>query len=184
MSPNPVLPPRRTKRGDEDPEEQGPKLPPEPQDVFTRLTPTMDRARGKIAEVGLRPYTVYFLTRRWSGDEVGVGEETVEWEELTPPPRVEVLRLSFVASTGGRLLDGAIRLTKVSRRYRLEHLRGQTIWADDPPVNERWCYGVIPRGQIHAELYRPVGEPILHALGWELILNPLNERIYGPKLDV
>jgi len=165
-----------------------PTLTPEtPKDTFTNLTPTMDRVRQRIADIGLRMYRVYFLTREWAGPRRNEGNlVSVTWDEITPPPKVKHLSAARVMSSGGKYQDGAVELTKISRGRRREELILKTIAGDDfnHPDNITYQFALVPRGQIFAELYTPASDAVLHPLSWSLILNPMRERVPGPDADV
>ena len=158
-------------------------LPDPPRDVFTSLTGTMDRAREAIASVGLRMYRVYFLVERWAG-QAGEGEPVARtFTEIAPAPKVRFLSAARIAASGGVYREGAVELTKITRSLRREQLLGQTEQGDRRARNERFSFALVPRGQIHAELYNPVGEPVLRPLEWTLVLNPITRRLPAPDID-
>lgn len=157
----------------------------QPQDVFSNLTSTMDAARQVIADVGLRTYRAFFVVERWSSEarDAGEGEpEEVTFEEILPPPDVVFFSAARIASSGGAYRDGAVELRKLSRSLRREQLLGHTEDGHRRPRTERFSYALIALGQVSAELFNPVGEPILEPLAWRITLNPVSRRIELPGL--
>jgi len=182
-----------------------------PNDVFSNLTPTMDAARGAIARVGLRLYRAFLVIETFSGDEVGEGDVERAFEEILPTPRVRHLSAARIASSGGAYRDGALELSKITRRMTLQKLLGQREqsdlvvpgFLDDPmggatggqvqpgvgavgdslPQNQRLFYGLLPRGQPLLELYKLVGQPVLFPLHWSLTVNPVNRRVPSPSSE-
>jgi hypothetical protein len=170
---------------DLDPGDSRPALPPLPTDTFSRLTKTMDRARRTFAKVGLRPYRVYLVAETFAV-EAGRGPGELTWDELDPSPQVFPLSMAYIASSGGRLMEGAVRLEDVSRERRLEELSLRTIFGDDLPKNMRGYYALVPKGQLLARFYKVAGEPILEPLGWRVTLNPWAGKasVPGPHVDL
>ena len=152
-----------------------------PNDIFTSLTPTMDRSRSVIAGLGLRLYRVYFVVETFE-TERGEGEATISFEELVPSPRVDFLSAARVANSGGAYLDGAVALTKISRTMRREQLLGLTESGDPRDKRERFTIGLVCRGQAHIDLYKPASQPVLEALAWKMVVNPVNRRMDAPGL--
>lgn len=183
MAQLPSVPPNPEDETQGGPEDQTPALPPQPTDLFTKLTPTMDAARGVLADLGLRPYRTYRLIEEFEG-EIGDGAVTRRvWDEIVPTPRVTILSAAYVAASGGRYLDGAVRLSLISRARRREELVGRTLFGDPLPKKQRFLYALVARGQVFAELYKVAGEPTLLPLSWTLTLNPVNRRIPGRDID-
>jgi hypothetical protein len=159
-------------------------LPPKPTDLFTRLTPVLDAARGVIQGLGLRPYRVYLLTERWTGPgpKEGILEELV-WDEVLPSPEVIHLSAARIASSGGQYQAGAVELRKISRERRREELLGRTRFGHALARHLSFYVAAVPKGQLFAELYNPASDPVLEPLAWRLVLNPVNRRIPAPHLD-
>lgn len=88
-------------------------------DVFRRLA---DRLRPLGAS--FRRITVTVRTRTWSGDRVGQGAATVS--DLALPFYVEVRQISAreIASSGGRLREGAVRIGPITPTYTVEGVSG------------------------------------------------------------
>lgn len=82
-----------------------------------KLVGVVDNVRRKIhSALGTRPWKVEIITRRWSGEERGVGTPTTTILELDPVPMVRRnTRDRF--GPAGKEADGSIVLTGVSLRY-------------------------------------------------------------------
>ena len=82
-----------------------------------KLIDVVDRVRRKIhSKLGTRPWSVAIVTRRWSGDERGVGTPTVSVLELDPTPHVARNSRDRLGPAG-REAAGTMVLTGVSLRY-------------------------------------------------------------------
>lgn len=155
----------------------GPDLIPEPIDnVITEASKVLDDARQVIADVGLRPYRTFFVLETFAA-RVGVGGViSREWAEILPPPRVRPSQ-PWAGSPAGYQVEGQMRVDRVKRTdYRIEDLKGQTLWGDHLPKNKRFVFGVLAAGQMLAELYQMAAEPELQNFGWAFRLNPINRR--------
>lgn len=85
--------------------------------VADKLVDVVDNVRRKIhGKLGTRPWTVEIVTRRWSGEESGVGTPTVTVLELDPPPHVQQNTKDRLGPAG-REAAGTVTLTGVSLRY-------------------------------------------------------------------
>ncbi len=157
-----------------------PPVPPVPTHVMARVSESLDRVRGTIAKLGLRPQRVFFYREVYEpGEEPGDGEISglPDEAEITPPPRVRSTILNVSTDRGGASTEGALRLTGISRKYRLEELAQRGIWDDDPPPNAIVYYAVTTDGQIFAQLYKVAGVPVLRPLGWEVSLRAVHRRV-------
>lgn len=87
-----------------------------------KLIDVVDNVRRKIhSKLGTRPWTVAIVTRRWSGEERGVGTPTINVLELDPTPNVKVSGRDRMGPAG-REAAGSMILTGVSLRYTLAEL--------------------------------------------------------------
>lgn len=87
-----------------------------------KLVDVVDSVRRKIhAALGTRPWTVAIVTRRWSGEERGVGTCSETVLELDPTPHVSRNTRDRMGPAG-REAAGSITLTGVSLRYTEEEL--------------------------------------------------------------
>jgi len=102
--------------------------------LANRLGSRIDRVRQIATRLGIRPYRVFLVWDKYSGDERGEGvdREAVR-REILPTPRVVGLdSISITPFTGGMMQDGSITLELVSVSYTLEQLTGLAI----PDPNE------------------------------------------------
>lgn len=95
-----------------------------------RLGPVADGIRQAIAvRLGLRPYRVFLVRSRWSGEERGEGKESLASStELLPAPRVEaVTSLQNTPFAGGVLERGIVRVDRISTTYSQGDLDGGVV---------------------------------------------------------
>lgn len=77
-----------------------------------------DDMRQIGVDLGLRPYRVFSVRLRWSGDRVGLGEPAVVLEEeFLPTPKVSTSLRREAREPGGWVERGRTTLTEVSPRY-------------------------------------------------------------------
>ena len=103
---------------------------------MARLGPTVDRLRGRMTTFGLRPYEVYLVWTRWSGQERGEGTERIlKRVPILPVPKVdELTAISMQFFAGGTLPVGSLRVTEISSSYSQEVLMGRII-PNDPSAD-------------------------------------------------
>lgn len=95
--------------------------------LVARLGRVVDSARQHNTRFGLRPYRVFMIWTKWSGEERGQGMEKVLCEcEILPTPRVVSLdKLSFTPFHAGVLPVGSLTVDEISPgRYTNDVLRG------------------------------------------------------------
>lgn len=97
--------------------------------LANRLGSRVDRIRQIATDMGLRPYRVFLVWDKYTGDERGEGQDReVVRREILPTPRVTGLDgVAIAAFTGGMLQDGSVSLELVSVTYNLEELMGTAI---------------------------------------------------------
>jgi hypothetical protein len=109
-----------------------------------RLIPAVDRVRDLYTQIGARPYRVWIIKTRFTGERRGRGVEQVIHEtEILPTPLVVDLRaLSEVVTPVGVNDQGVIQLQYISGRYTEELLLG--VGLDGHPVapNETVYYEI------------------------------------------
>jgi len=153
-------------------------LPPTPTDVFTRLTNTLDAARTIVDRIGLRTYRSFLYREFYTGPRRKEGPITgVDWEEITPPPKIGFVSERRIASSGGQYHDGAVEASKISRTRRREELIGKTLYGQDTDDTEEFFWALVPKGQMWAELYNPASDAVLEPLFWRVVLNPANRQV-------
>lgn len=83
------------------------------------LGDAVDDIRQIATDLGARPYTYHSITVRWSGGEIGRGEETVVKDvKLLPTPRTQPVGfLDRSQENAGVVERGDITLTGISPRY-------------------------------------------------------------------
>lgn len=87
------------------------------------LVDVVDDIRREIhGALGTRTWEVAVVTRRWSGDAVGVGTPTDSILVLDPPPQIS-RSASDRLGAAGRESVGTLTLTRVSLRYSEEELQ-------------------------------------------------------------
>jgi hypothetical protein len=95
--------------------------------VRDRILPVVDRARAKIAQLGLRRYRVIIRRRTWAGRTVGdtAGQNsgfTNTDLELAPTPKVELLspagaQLAGIIPSGGSIEDRYFKISGITPQY-------------------------------------------------------------------
>src|SRR4051794_40500802 len=103
------------------------------------VLPALDKARAKIAAIGLRRYRVIIRRRAWSGASVGQGTEVVTDLELSPRPET-----SFedgrgqVAESAGTISDRDIEIASITPAYSVNGVTGGYTPAQlNPKANGR-----------------------------------------------
>ena len=133
----------------------------------------LDEIRQLNADFGLRPYRVFMVRTRWSGESRGEGTETVfDERELLPPPKVDP-----VSSVARQLLDigtdeqGTLQVSEISPRYTEKELLGYSRLGGQIPDNETFYWEVtLLRGDHEAKTRRRflvVGVPSYDAEGMQ-----------------
>jgi hypothetical protein len=93
------------------------------------LVDVVDDIRREVhGALGTRPWRVEIITRRWSGEERGVGTPTITVLKLDPIPRVTRVSRDRLGPAG-REASGTIVMENVSLRYQEQELQ--------PPVDAR-----------------------------------------------
>lgn len=90
------------------------------------LFPLVDELRGFSEELGTRPRLVYQVVRTWSGGELGAGTKTETENQLSPAPKVKSAS-RYAYSSGGRIEEGDIMVSKLSITYTEAYLRGEGL---------------------------------------------------------
>jgi hypothetical protein len=87
-----------------------------------KVLPKFDKARTKIASLGLRRFTVTLRRRVWSGTRIGEGTPVNQDLVLTPTPRVRfkspfAAQMSGVLMSGGSVRDRFYEIDKITPAY-------------------------------------------------------------------
>ena len=116
-SPNP-----RTRTPDENPCLRPPAQP--GRSLVEQLSPVYDAAQALVADIGLRPYRVFAVRTRWTGGDVGRGNQVLVSEtEYLPTPQVRYRQQGEQESAGFEE-RGRAELRKLSTRYTEAEIRG------------------------------------------------------------
>src|SRR5262245_21456888 len=112
----------------------GPTADEQPRTLGDQLVGIVDNARALATRFGLRPYRVFLVHGRWSGDRKGEGtfEVTVK-RELVPVPVVrDMSAVRSALRAQGRVEEGDIVIDEISPRIPEDDLRGRTPDLTDP----------------------------------------------------
>ncbi len=112
-----------------------------------RLVPIADRIRQSVAVgLGVRPYRVFLVTTRWTGEERGLGREDVaEAREILPAPRVELLtNVQDLPFPAGTLERGVLQIDRISGEFSEGELSG----ADADRKRESFFWEVVEDGRV------------------------------------
>jgi len=131
----------------------------------------LDELRQLAADFGARPYRVFLVRTRFSGNKRGIGAEVlVSEKEITPPPKVEPPQ-----SINRQLLDigmdeqGGLSISEISPRYTENELLGLDPDGKGIPDNETFYYEVTlmreDPGSLRRRRYMIQGVPSFSATG-------------------
>lgn len=137
----------------------------------------IDDIRQLAADLGARPYRVFWVRTRWSGRERGAGVETVfSEEEVIPTPKVEMGGIQRQLLDIGVDEQGTATVTEISPRYTESQLTGQLPSGQEIPGNETFSWEIsLSRGDSDSKLrrrYMIQGAPVYEAtrLQWTVRL--------------
>ena len=150
-----------------------------------RLGKRVDRIRQLATRLGIRPYRVFLVWTKFTGEERGEGNEgLIKRLEILPTPKlIDLSNVTFSPVAVGTLPIGAIRLERVSVSFTEDVLMGRQVPEahEVPPEPYDFFYEVVEdgRGDNPAERkkFRMVGTPHRHAGGvhWRLTLERISE---------
>jgi len=154
--------------------------------LANRLGTRVDRLRQIATNLGIRPYRVFLVWEKYSGEERGVGDPiVVARHEILPTPKVSgidsVARNPFGA---GMLPVGSIRLDRVSTSMTRDELCGLMIpgrHEDHIPEPYSFYYEVIEDGRGDPcplrDKYRLAATPMRQAgrVSWVVVLERESE---------
>ena len=97
--------------------------------LVARMGPTADRVRQIATTLGARPYRVFLVWTRATGEERGEGTDLeIARTEILPTPVVESLdAITRGAFAGGAYPVGSIRLREVSTSFNASTLTGKML---------------------------------------------------------
>ena len=107
-----------------------------PQTLAGKLVSVVDRLRQIPAKFGIRPYRVFLVHIRWSGQRIGEGNpEEISRCEITPIPRVtEMSSTTEVLRSIGLTEEGTLSVDRISPRFTEDDLMGRTPDLQDPEL--------------------------------------------------
>jgi hypothetical protein len=151
--------------------------------LANRLGPRVDRLRQFSTNFGLRPYRVFLVWTRYSGDERGEGDEhELRRVEVLPTPRVTALdNLTYGPVSTGVLPSGSVRIDRVSTTFTEDQLMGRLANGDSLPNPRDFFYEIVEDGRTSeapARLkFRPLSNPALlpGKQMWTLMLERISE---------
>jgi len=119
--------------------------------MLGELMDCVDCIRQIPVDLGARPYRVFWIWTRWSGEERGEGvESVVREEEILPTPKVAELN-----GVQLQLLDigldeaGAVQISQISPRYTENQLLGRNQDGSGVAKNETFSWEVrLDKGDI------------------------------------
>lgn len=151
-------------------------IPVAPSDPFTRtIAPALDRVRGALVPIGLRPYRVWLFFRMWNSSDrkaEGFEPDDLLWNEIVPSPKVRPFR-DYVASMGGMEEGGGLSLSHITRALTRHELLGKGTNGEDLIELHEFAYVVAELGATHGRLYHPSSEPTLGTTQWSIRVRPI-----------
>lgn len=110
----------------------------------TRLAPRLQQLSTRF---GIRPYRVFMVWTKWTGEERGEGDEKlILREELLPTPLVDFSGVTFEGSAVGRMPTGFVTVREVVVTYTADVLQGLKLpepHEDVLPEPYDFCYEVV-----------------------------------------
>lgn len=112
--------------------------------LVRKLSPTVDRLRQIATNLGVRPYRVFLVRTRWTGEERGEGQESVISErEILPTPRVkQVSNLMRYLTEVGVGEQGELKVIDISTVCTEYQLTGKNDDGSDPVDTEAFYWEV------------------------------------------
>jgi hypothetical protein len=154
--------------------------------LANRLGPRVDRLRQIATNFGLRPYRVYLVWAKYSGEERGEGysDEQARIELLPTPKVMDLNSVAFSPFSGGVLPVGSVRIEKVSVTYTQDTLKGlQLPEGHENVVPQPWefYYEIVEDGRgdpnpLRAK-YRLAAAPFRRPgkVDWSIVLERISE---------
>jgi hypothetical protein len=148
----------------------------------TRVAPRLWQLNTRF---GIRPYRVWLVWSRWSGEERGEGSETICWRhELLPTPKLDVSSIRYDGTPVGRVPMGTINVSEIVVTYTADELSGLMIprpHEDVIPEPNDFYYEVVEDGRgdpcpLRAK-YRLANQPMRDAenVMWRVQLERMSE---------
>lgn len=129
------------------------------------LLPVFGDARALVEGFGLRTSGLSVQVSRWPGVP-GDGRPAVTVLAISPSPKIRTVNMREIASSGGRYLDGDVRVTKITPSYAGG---GYTEAQLRPVANERTEVVYVVTGAMAGD-YVLVDSDFSRNFGYELTL--------------
>ena len=134
-------------------------------DLRESLKGCVDKALEIRDNIGAKLHSVYFITRTWSGEDIGDGTESVVKTLMAPSPRIVDYGMDKRLQSGSNIRQGDLILQGISfNKYSLNDLHTQTQVRNIEKFYE-----------INSEYYE-----VIHVkekfVTWEVHLRKTNER--------
>lgn len=150
--------------------------------LAARFGPRADRLRQLATKFGIRPYRVFIVHTRATGDERGEGvEEEVSRFEILPTPVVKSLDSVALSPTmAGILPVGSLRVSRVSTTISNDRLNG-VLEDTDPDPKVSFFYEVVEDGRLDnpavRRKFRLASNPHLTPgnVEWQFVLERISE---------
>jgi len=110
--------------------------------LAAKLVRVVDRARQLDARVGNRPYRVFLVWTKFTGEERGEGTEAVVCrQEILPVPVVSDLTSVALSPFGAGIVPlGSVRVTEISAGYSLGFLTGKVVPGKEDQVPQPYDF--------------------------------------------
>jgi hypothetical protein len=160
--------------------------------VVGRLGRVADRVRQVATELGARPWRVFMVHTRATGEERGEGR-TQEFRrvEILPTPRVRSLdNLTFNPYHAGVFPMGSLTVDEVSTSFTEDQLRGIDFPKEgefEVPERYDFYYEVVQDGRqggpVRPQRYRLLSQPFLDAENVQWVVRLERASGDGPRRD-
>ena len=136
---------------------------------MSNIRESLKKCIDKVLEVrdstGAKLHDVYFVTRTWSGEDIGSGTSTTQREQITPTPGIMDYGMDKRLQQGSNIRQGDLILTGIScNKYSYSALHTQT---ENRQIEKFY--------EINREYYE-----VIHIkekmVTWEVHLRKTNER--------
>lgn len=157
--------------------------------LANRLGPQVDRLRQFSTTFGLRPYRVFLVWTRFTGEERGEGTEQILAKvEILPTPKVgELTSLQDQGFSAGTLATGQLRVDNVSAGFTRAQLTGLEVpgrgQLEDMPQDVDFFYEMHEDGRQGDRpvqmRFRLAAEPVRVPgnVSWSLLLEKQEEPL-------